>query len=255
MTKLEEMQMLIRRLRINALKNNNDDFELRMLDLLCEYVIIEERYNDGSHYTKDEHGRFTGSTSSGKAAISGSGDGSRSDILADKQARFLYDKMTREERKEVISRGQKIDKPVFSYNTPKNDAMARLARTKPIPNTFDVKVHGSKDCIDFFEQDYPQNDRRRRIDAYTLSCILKGRNDYKAFVADCKQHGVKPTVRLLSCDTGNTTDTENCFAQLLANELGHNVSAPTDTMYAKIDGTFYVGDFAGGSMKNFVSRK
>ena len=65
MTKLEEMQMLIRRLRINALKNNNDDFELRMLDLLCEYVIIEERYNDGSHYTKDEHGRFTGSTSSG----------------------------------------------------------------------------------------------------------------------------------------------------------------------------------------------
>lgn len=27
--------------------------------------IIEKRYNDGSHYTKDEHGRFTGSTSSG----------------------------------------------------------------------------------------------------------------------------------------------------------------------------------------------
>ena len=29
------------------------------------YGIIETRYNDGSHYTKDEHGRFTGSTSSG----------------------------------------------------------------------------------------------------------------------------------------------------------------------------------------------
>lgn len=27
--------------------------------------IIEKRYNDGSHYTKDEHGRFTGSTSGG----------------------------------------------------------------------------------------------------------------------------------------------------------------------------------------------
>ena len=27
--------------------------------------IIEKRYNDGSNYTKDEHGRFTGSTSSG----------------------------------------------------------------------------------------------------------------------------------------------------------------------------------------------
>lgn len=37
-----------------------------------ESGIIEERYNDGSHYTKDEHGRFTGSTGSG----GGSGGGS-----------------------------------------------------------------------------------------------------------------------------------------------------------------------------------
>ena len=31
----------------------------------------EVRYNDGSHYTKDEHGRFTGSTSSGGSSSSG----------------------------------------------------------------------------------------------------------------------------------------------------------------------------------------
>ena len=33
------------------------------------YGIIETRYNDDSHYTKDEHGRFTGSTSSGGGAV------------------------------------------------------------------------------------------------------------------------------------------------------------------------------------------
>ena len=33
----------------------------------------EVRYNDGSHYTKDEHGRFTGSTSSGGGGSSSGG--------------------------------------------------------------------------------------------------------------------------------------------------------------------------------------
>lgn len=36
----------------------------------------ELRYNDGSHYTKDEHGRFTGSTSSG-GGVSGCASGVR----------------------------------------------------------------------------------------------------------------------------------------------------------------------------------
>ena len=34
-------------------------------------AIIEDRYNDGSHYTKDEHGRFTGSTGSGGGSSGG----------------------------------------------------------------------------------------------------------------------------------------------------------------------------------------
>ena len=40
---------------------------------LCLVNNAEVRYNDGSHYTKDEHGRFTGSTSSGGSASSGGG--------------------------------------------------------------------------------------------------------------------------------------------------------------------------------------
>lgn len=44
------------------------------LENIRKYDIIEKRYNDGSHYTKDEHGRFTGSTSSGGGG-SASGEG------------------------------------------------------------------------------------------------------------------------------------------------------------------------------------
>lgn len=160
-----------------------------------------------------------------------------------------------EERKEVIQKGINVPQPVFSYDTPINNAMARLAKTPPVPNMFDVKTHGTDTFVEFFRQDYPEGDRRGKIDAFTLSCILKGRSDYKAFVADCKSRNVKPTVRLLSCSTGNTTNTGNCFAQLLASELGHNVVAPTDILYAHHDGSFHIGDFADGEMKTFYSRK
>lgn len=47
------------------------------LENIRKYDIMEKRYNDGSHYTKDEHGRFTGSTSSGGGSSSG-GKGSGS---------------------------------------------------------------------------------------------------------------------------------------------------------------------------------
>lgn len=42
------------------------------LDSAVKSGKIEKRYNDGSHYTKDEHGRFTGSTSSGGGSAVGS---------------------------------------------------------------------------------------------------------------------------------------------------------------------------------------
>ena len=37
--------------------------------------IMEEKYNDGSHYTKDEHGRFTGSTGGGSSGGSSGSEG------------------------------------------------------------------------------------------------------------------------------------------------------------------------------------
>lgn len=43
------------------------------LDKRLRSGIMETRRNDGSHYTKDEHGRFTGSTSAGGSGGSGGG--------------------------------------------------------------------------------------------------------------------------------------------------------------------------------------
>lgn len=206
-------------------------------------------------------GEDSGGGSSGGASDSAGSQNEDSDASgetfsdSDKRARHLYDKMTKEERAEVIQRGQNEPKAVFSYDRADNKAMNYLQKVPKEPDTFDVISHGTPDRIEFFRQDYPTGDRRAAIDAYTLSCILKGRSDYKAFVADCKQRGVTPTVRLLSCNTGNTTNTGDCFAQLLANELGHNVTAPTDFLYAHRDGTFHVGDCSPGTIETFYSRK
>ena len=222
--------------------------------------IMEER----DYIQNPDTGKMEGSTGGGSSGGSDSGgQGESSDSSAsgealsesDKRARHLYDKMTKEERAEVIQRGQNEPKAVFSYDRPGNDAMSRLAKTPSVPDTFDVKVHGTDSSVDFFHEDYPNQDRRGSIDAYTLSCILKGRSDYKEFVADCQQRGVTPSVRLLSCNTGNTTNTGDCFAQLLANELGHNVTAPTKKLLVSIDGHTTVGRDNSGFMKTFYSRK
>lgn len=239
-------------LLINAYEQN------KPYDLICRLkrLIIEiDKYSDSQ--PRDEHGRWTDGGAQG-AAFGVSGEASPSDGTgqdADKQARHLYDKMTKEERAEVIQRGQNEPKAVFSYDRPYNKAMSYLQKAPKEPDTFDVMSHGTPDRIEFFRQDYPNGDRRANIDAYTLSCILKGRSDYKAFVADCQQRGVTPTVRLLSCNTGNTTNTGDCFAQLLANELGHNVTAPTETLYVNPNGSYKIGRNNTGTMKPFFSRK
>ena len=177
--------------------------------------------------------------------------GSRDDYAAKR----LYIKMAPEQRAEVIMRGIREPKTTFSYNTSVNQAMARLEKAKPEPNTFDVRSHGTEFGIEFFKQDYPKDDPRAFIDAYTLATILRGRDDFKAFIADCKERGVQPIVRILACNTGNTESTGNCFAQLLANEIGIYVSAPTRTLYANHDGSFYVGKKLNGEMKTFFPRK
>jgi hypothetical protein len=116
-------------------------------------------------------------------------------------------------------------------------------------------THGSPNSVEFFKQDYPQGDIRSKIDAYTLSLIMRNREDYTRFIAECKEKSVTPIVRLLSCNTGDTTNTGNCFAQLLANELGVRVEAPNKKIFVYNNGNFIVGKNNNGEMKLFYPRK
>lgn len=169
-------------------------------------------------------------------------------------ARRRYDAMTREQCVEVIRRGIREPDATFSYDTAESHAMEYLRKAEPMPNAFDVRSHGTDSLIEFFKQDYPKDDIRSHIDAYTLASILRGRKDFRKFIADCKERAVEPVVRLMSCSTGDTANTGNCFAQLLANELGICVLAPTDILYANPDGSVYVGDFQDGHFQDFIGR-
>ena len=83
------------------------------------------------------------------------------------------------------------------------------------------------------------------IDAYTLANIIRNRKDY--------EKGKK--IRLISCSIENTNNTRNCFAQLLTNELGVQVEAPTKKIYVFENGEFTIGRANDGEMKLFYPRK
>lgn len=145
-------------------------------------------------------------------------------------------KKSREKRLEIISRGIAEKYPVFSYDTEKNKFPSYSRNIPKEKGFYDVATHGADTFVDFFGEN---------IDAYTLANIIRNRKDY-----------LKGTnIRLLSCSTGNTENTGNCFAQLLANELGVCVKAPTKTIYVFINGKFTVGKRNDGEMKLFYPRK
>lgn len=62
-------------------------------------------------------------------------------------------------------------------------------------------------------------------------------------------------IRLLSCSTGNTDNTGDCVAQIVANELGVVVEAPDGILYAFENGSISIGDKNEGKMKLFYPRK
>ena len=101
---------------------------------------------------------------------------------------------------------------------------------------YDVALHGSPTSVEFFGE---------KIDGYTLANIIRNRKDYGK--------GIK--IRLLSCNVGNTDNTGECVAQIVASELGVIVEAPTKTLYVNPDGTFRVGRWNDGEMKLFYPRR
>ena len=154
----------------------------------------------------------------------------------------------------MINKGIVAKEPIFSYDT-KNNKFPTLAKRIPRePYTFDIILHGNAEFIEFFMQDYSNNDLRTRIDAYTLSIILKKRKDYKNFIKECSKDGKSPCIRLLSCSTGNIEDSANCFAQQLANEMNVRVKAPDSILYVLPDGRYSIGETEKQYFEIFYSR-
>lgn len=142
--------------------------------------------------------------------------------------------------KSIVELGRKTEKPIFSFDRKDNHFPIYTQKIQSKDGFYDVITHGTYNNVEFF------NDN---IDAELLSIILKSRDDYKI--------GTK--VRLLSCNTGNTEISGNCFAQILANELNVIVEAPTQIINVYSNGTFFIDNDANpfnpkGKMKLFYPR-
>lgn len=142
----------------------------------------------------------------------------------------------RKKRLEIIRRGISEERPIFAIDTDTNKFASYVRNVPPKKGFYDVALHGAPTSAEFFGEE---------IDAYLLASIIRNRKDYIP--------GTK--VRLLSCSTGNTDETGDCFAQLLANELGVDVEAPTKDVLVYPDGSFDIGEKNEGEMKPFYSRK
>ena len=145
-------------------------------------------------------------------------------------------KLPRGKKKEILARGASEARPIFAEDTATNKFASNVAKVKPEDGFYDVALHGGDTNVEFFGTP---------IDAYTLSQIIRQREDYNSGTA----------VRLLSCSTGNIDNTGDCVAQLVANELGVHVIAPTDTLYVDQEGRITIGKRNTGTMKEFYPRK
>lgn len=132
---------------------------------------------------------------------------------------------------EIIKSGISLEKPIFA-----DGDLGKFAKKILREDGFyDVVLHGTPEYVEFFST---------KIDSKTLAKIIKGRKDYNG-----------EAIRLISCSTGNTLDTANCFAQRLSNELRVTVKAPTHTVYVFDNGKMNVGKSNQGEFKVFYPRK
>ena len=144
--------------------------------------------------------------------------------------------LPRDEKKAIISRGISEETAIFAVDNEDNHFASYVRNVPRKEGFYDVALHGSDTSVEFFGT---------RIDAYTLSQIVRQRKDYKPGTP----------VRLLSCNTGNTDNTGDCVAQIIANELGVVVEAPTEILYVSPNGVITIGDMRQGEMKTFYPRK
>lgn len=137
------------------------------------------------------------------------------------------------ELEKTIQKCIKQDKPVFADNLAKYFPMI-----KPEKDRYIMSLHGTPNETYIYD---------KKIDARTLANIIKSRKDYN-----------NEEIILISCNTGNTEHTKNCFAQKFANEMGVTVHAPTKYGIINMFGKYYSGTLKGkrdGEFKPFEPQK
>lgn len=198
----------------------------RQLRAYCEQNGLKYRSDRVRTYGAVIQPKAVGSTKNSSIPLTSSSNGGT----------IYPEDVTGQKLKDMIKRSNSLEKPIFAIDTPDNCFASRAALIKPEYGKYDVALHGIPTAAFFFE---------KKINARTLAIIIRNRPDYKAGTP----------VRLLSCNTGNTEKTGNCFAQLLANELRTTVYAPTKKLYVNPDGTIFVGKKKDGFFKDFIWRE
>ena len=174
----------------------------------------ELRYSDDQ--PRDDHGRFTSGGSLSVAAINDTGltSGSENDTIDSASNSHPRDY----ELEQTIQRCISQEKAVFA-----DDLAAYFEKIPAESGKSFYAMHGTDDSVEIFGH---------KIDERTLANIIRSRNDYNP----------DNEIVLISCNTGSTERTENCFAQRLANELGQTVRAPQKLGIISISGDYYSGD-------------
>lgn len=195
-------------------------------DLICrlESLIIEiDKYSDDQ--PRDEHGRWTSGGGS-----SGENSGGENSVVAEESETASNAHPRNEELEKQIKKCIDAPDPVFADDLEKNFRKIPKENGKYI-----IAMHGTADSVELFGT---------KADEKVLSNILKSRKDYNG-----------EEIVLISCNTGNTDTSSNCFAQKLANKTGKIVYAPTRYGAISSNGEYYSSDSKGkrkvGSFKRF----
>lgn len=108
---------------------------------------------------------------------------------------------------------------------PEGDKLREYVKEiSPESGYYDVAMHGTEHLVGF-------NSGTGNLSVRELAQFIKRQTDYTG-----------EDIRLLSCRTGAyVDDTEDCFAEELANAMGKNVKAPTLTLFIYPYGQMKVG--------------
>ena len=127
------------------------------------------------------------------------------------------------------------ERPVFA------ESLAKFySRIPPEDGKMIVAAHGTPMSVEIYGH---------TVSAKIFANILRSRKDFDP----------SNEIILIACHTGNTDNTDNCFAQQLANELGMIVHAPTEFGAINNRGEYYSSDITGlkrvGDFIMFKSRR